>query len=109
MAPSEIEGFVEGSSTKIIDYAKVPQFPTSPDTTVNCLFGGMVGLLVMLSYLAVRFLLEVRIKDEEELTTLFDIPVLGQIPVFVRENGKRYEEDKKTYATNSNQKRGGGN
>ena len=31
----------------------------------------------------ILFLLDVRIKDEEELTALFDLPVLGQIPEFV--------------------------
>ena len=30
VAPAEIETFVEGSSTKIIDYAKVPASPCSP-------------------------------------------------------------------------------
>lgn len=82
VAPSEIESFVEGSSTKVIDYAKVPQAPSSPNIRKNSMMGGMFGCLLALLYLTVRFLMDVRIKDAEDLDMLFAIPVLGQIPAF---------------------------
>lgn len=83
VAPGEIETFVEGSSTKIIDYAKVPDAPHSPSRSRNCILGGMIGVVLALAYLTVAFLLDVRIKDEEDLSALFDVPVLAQIPAFV--------------------------
>ena len=89
VAPGEIEGFVEGSSTKIVDYAKVPQVPFSPSKTKNCTLGALVGFAVALVIITVRFLMDVRIKEEEDLSALFDIPVLGQIPDFVGTNAKR--------------------
>lgn len=82
VAPGEIEGFVEGSSAKIIDYAKVPAIPSSPNVSRNCVLGALVGAVLVVLYLTIRFLLDVRIKDEEDLNALFDIPVLGQIPSF---------------------------
>ena len=80
VAPGQIEHFVVGSSTKIIDYAKVPTSPSSPDVKGNVLKGGAAGAVVVVAVLTVLCLLDVRIKDEDDLNHLFDLPVLGQIP-----------------------------
>ena len=82
VAPGMIAEVVEGSSTKIIDYAKVPRSRYSPDHRKNTLLGAIAGVVAAVLYIALRYLLDVRIKDTEDLEMLFDIPVLGQIPVF---------------------------
>ena len=79
-APDVIADFVEGSSTKIIDYAKVPTGRFKPSYKRNVVLGFAVGVVIAVMLLAVRFMLDVRIKEESDLTELFDIPVLGQIP-----------------------------
>ena len=82
VAPAKIGEIVEGSSTKIIDYAKVPKSYYAPNYSRNMLAGAMIGALLALAYVTVMYLLDVRIKDEEDLSQIFDYPVLGQIPVF---------------------------
>ena len=82
VAPAKIGEIVEGSSTKIIDYAKVPKSYYTPSYSRNMFVGAMIGTLLALAYTTVMYLLDVRIKDEEDLSQLFDYPVLGQIPVF---------------------------
>ena len=89
VAPAEIGDIVEGSSTKIIDYAKVPSAPSSPNKSRNCVLGGLIGCVAAMLYLTLRFLMDVRIKDEEDLSMLFDAPVLAQIPAFVPSGAKR--------------------
>ena len=106
VAPGEIEKVVEGSSTKIIDFAKVPSVPSSPNVRKNCLLGGVIGFVLVLIYLTVCFRLDVRIKDEDELASLFDAPVLGQIPVFSHDNGKRYGAEGNAYDTSADQQKG---
>lgn len=95
VAPAEIEEFVEGSSTKIIDYAKVPTARYSPSYRKNTLLGGVIGVVVAVLYVTLRYLLDVRIKDSEDLEMLYSLPVLGQIPVFtsgeVRKTGYGYD------------------
>lgn len=98
VAPREIETYVEGSSTKIIDYAKTPQSPSSPNVTRNTLLGAIVGCLAALVYIALRFLMDVRIKDEEELNMLFNLPVLAQIPAFHAESKNRSSYGKRGYS-----------
>ena len=82
VAPGEIESFVEGSSTKVIDYAKVPEVRYSPSYSKNTVLGGVVGCALALAYVTLRFLMDVRIKDEDDLNQLFDYPILGQVPAF---------------------------
>lgn len=108
VAPTEIEEFVEGSSAKIIDYAKVPVNPSSPSVGRNTILGGMIGAVIAVIYLTIRFLLDVRIKDETDLNMLFDLPVLGQIPSFEEVTAKkRGGSNKYGYTTRPVTQKGG--
>ena len=92
IAPKELEAFVEGSSAKIIDYAKVPTKRYSPSYSRNTALGAMLGLVLSVGYITLRSLLDVRIKEDADLFELFDIPVLGQIPHFSNaSSGKKGE------------------
>lgn len=99
VAPAEIANFVEGSSTKIIDYAKVPTYASSPNVEKNCLVGVLAGILIAVIYVTLRVLLDVRIKTDEDLTAMFDIPVLGQVPDFNAVQKKRKGYGQNGYAT----------
>jgi capsular polysaccharide biosynthesis protein len=99
VAPDEIANFLEGSSTKIIDYAKVPSYPSSPNLKQNCLLGALAGILIAVIYVTLRVLLDVRIKTDEDLTAMFDVPVLGQIPDFNVVQKKRKGYGQNGYAT----------
>lgn len=87
--PTEIAAIVEGSSTKIIDYATVPQMRYTPSFTKNTVLGGIVGGVVALAWVTILFLLDVRIKEAEDLVTQYDYPILGQIPNFEQVAVKR--------------------
>ena len=88
-APDVIEDFVEGSSTKIIDYAKVPTGPYTPSYSRNIMLGGIIGAMIALLYLTLQVMLDFRIKDENDLMALFDLPILGQIPDMQQNPGRR--------------------
>ena len=111
-APEVISDFVEGSSTKIIDYAKVPTIPSSPNPKKNIAIGGIVGVVLALAFLTVAFLLDVRIKGEQDLSELCDVPVLGQIPDFSQLELKRSSSKMNDYEyggpENTEQKEKGG-
>ena len=87
-APDVIAEFVEGSSTKIIDYAKRPTGRFTPDYTRNTVIGAAVGAAAALVFLTLQSLLDVRIKDENDLADLFELPVLGQIPDLEQNAGR---------------------
>ena len=89
VAPGKIADIVEGSSTKIIDYAKVPTARYSPSYRNNTILGGLAGVVLAVLYVTVRHLMDVRLKIAEDLEQLFEIPVLGQIPVFDIQDAKK--------------------
>ena len=95
VAPAEIESIVEGSSTKVIDYAKLPEAPSSPSLVKNIVVGGVLGGLFAAAYVTLMFMMDVRIKDEDELAQLFGIPVLGQIPSFGNKKEHKHRKKKK--------------
>ena len=82
-ALAAIEEFVEGSSAKVIDYAKPSTAQYSPNYSKNTMLGAVVGAVLAVIYITLRYLLDVRLKTSEDLEQLFEIPVLGQIPEFV--------------------------
>ena len=81
IAPKELENFVEGSSTKVIDWAKVPEERFSPSYTRKTELGALAGAAISILVITLIHVLDVRIKEESDLTELFTYPVLGKIPV----------------------------
>ena len=82
VVPAAIESIITGSSAKIVDYAQIPRTQYAPDYTRNTLLGGAIGALLAIVSLTSAFLRDNRIKDENDLTDMFDIPILGRIPDF---------------------------
>lgn len=84
VAPSEISKIIEGSSAKVIDYAKVSTSRSSPSYTTNAIVGALVGALLASAVVALGVCLDMRVKSEEELIKICAIPVLGAIPDFAQ-------------------------
>lgn len=96
VAGPEISNIVEGSSTKIIDYAtNPPTSPYTPNYTKNAALGGVFGFFVCAVVICLYTVLDVRIKNEEDLARVSDAPVLGRIPDFnSRDDGNAYVAEK---------------
>ena len=101
VAPTEIAEIVEGSSTKVIDRARIPVAPSSPSFTRNTVFGFAVGAFFAVVVIILQTMMDVRIKGEEDLRRICDAPVLGVIPDFDSQAGEGYE-----YASSVPQKQG---
>ena len=80
VAPGVIAEIIEGSSAKIIDFAKVPEKPSSPIPAKNAVIGALVGMVLAAVIVFMELLLDTRIQNEEDLTRIADMPVLGSIP-----------------------------
>ncbi len=82
VAPKEISSLIEGTSAHVIDTAKVPTSRYSPNYAKSAFVGGLIGFVLAVAFLTIQFLRDTRIKDENDLTSLFELPVLGRIPNF---------------------------
>ena len=90
VAPAEIAYFVEGSSTKIVDYAKVAGGPYSPNPSQNTMLGMIGGAMIAVVIIVLQTLLDVRVKGEEDLALISSAPVLGMIPDLAMEIKDHY-------------------
>ena len=101
VAPEEISKIVEGSSTKIIDYAKVPYAPYTPNKTTNTSFGLIGGALLAVAIVVLQTMLDVRVKSEEDLAAISSAPVLGLIPDLVMDSRGEYSYKGYAYTPDS--------
>lgn len=100
VAPDEISAIIEGSSARIIDMAEVPTAKDSPNYFVMTILGAVAGALIVIVALTIQQLSDTRIKDEDDLVELFNMPVLGRIPDLVQvdeqgENANAYGKNGK--------------
>lgn len=80
LAPGKISVIVNGSSVKIIDRAKVPTGPISPSTPKNVAMACLLGLVISGVAVAVVYMLDTTIYDEDDIKEFCTLPVLGIFP-----------------------------
>ena len=80
MIPEVGANTLKGSSAEVIDKAKVPSGIYSPSYSTNALMGAAGGFLLAVIYVTIIFLKDTRVKDENDLTEMFRLPILGRIP-----------------------------
>lgn len=80
VAPNKIKGFVEASSVKTIDEAILPEKPSSPNVIRNTLIGLFVGFVIGLGLAYLIEILDTRVKSEDDLEKMLDLPIIGVIP-----------------------------
>lgn len=89
IAPGEIAAIIEGSSAKIIDYAKVPTTQSSPNPVRNTVLGAVLGAVLAVAVLTMVMLLDQRIKDDVDLQRVCGAPILGYIPDLAEEAARQ--------------------
>lgn len=64
-----------------VEDAVVPQYPVSPNVKKNVMMGGMFGIVVMAGILVVLYLMDDRIKSEEDIERYLGLTTLASIPI----------------------------
>lgn len=80
VAPAEIIRVVKVGSVEVIDWAQVPQAPSSPNISRNALLGVVAGLLLSCFCFILFELLDTTIHKEEDITKGLGVPLLGIVP-----------------------------
>lgn len=79
-APEEIMRVVKAGSVEIIDNASMPTSPTAPNVRRNTVIGCLVGLILAALAIYILEMFDTTVKDEDELSEKYEVPVLGIIP-----------------------------
>lgn len=65
----------------IVEKAIEPQHPVTPNTVKNIILGGLLGAILMMGILVMRFLMDDRIKNQEDVERYLQLNVLATIPM----------------------------
>ena len=92
--PEEIKRVIKAGGMSVIDEAKLPTHPNSPNILRNTVLGAVFGLVVVFLFFLIRELTNSVIRSEEDIEKAFPIPVLGAIPQIesAMKGEKRFEK-----------------
>lgn len=80
---NQLEKPSEGSPARVqidvVQPAKVPSSPVSPNVTRNLALGFLLGLMLGLAAAVLRTVLDVRVNSKSDVAQITDLPVLGRI------------------------------
>lgn len=88
--PEKISEIMDGSSVRTVDFAVQPTKKSSPSITKNVALGMILGLVLSCGAVILWELLDEHIRDEEDLTAVYDLPVLAVVPDLLRGDSPRY-------------------
>ncbi len=95
IAPDQIIRVVKAGSVEVIDHAKKPEKPASPSIKKNVAIGFIIGLVLCFGIYLILQIMDTAIWLEEDVSGMFDIPVLGSIPkINLPESSKKDKEVK---------------
>lgn len=80
IAPDIIVDMVEAGSAKVVSYPEVPEHAVSPNTKMNILVAGMLGVMLSVGFVFLRFILDKTFRNSQEIENYLGIPVIGVIP-----------------------------
>lgn len=103
-APDAIVKKIKAGGVSVLDYAKVPSSPYSPNLKKNILIGAIAGFAVSFIGFFIYELFDTTITSERDLEREFEIPVIGSVPRLVP-SSKPNEDGA---AQSANTRKGGG-
>jgi capsular polysaccharide biosynthesis protein len=81
--PEQIIRITKAGGVEIVDYATVPNGPSSPNLTRNTVLGFAAGFILVAVYFLLRAYLDTTIYTSEEVQKVSRCPVIGTVPMIV--------------------------
>ncbi len=83
-APKLIKSVKSTAKISVVDPVVLPSFPSGPNTSRITIVGGMLGFMLSIIITFLLEILDVNVKNREDLMKKYGIPVLGAIPNYNR-------------------------
>ena len=78
--PRRIDTIVKGTSSVVVDVAKLPTAPSSPNYTRNTMVGFMLGLALSVGIIVLWEYFNVTIRTEDDISQICIHPILSSVP-----------------------------
>lgn len=81
LAPHTISSIKETSLLRVVESANFPDTPSSPNKLLDSGIGFILGIVIAICIAIYRNMFDVRIKNEDDLSLRYNVPILGAIPI----------------------------
>ena len=90
--PDVLSAVVDKSSVKVIEPADGSDVQISPNLSKNTVTGALIGLVLSIALVVLKFLFDPYVKSEEDISKTYNLPLLAVIPTVGSRNkrGKYY-------------------
>lgn len=82
IAPVHIKSIKDTAEISVVDPVIVPEAPSSPNIFMNTALGGILGFLFSVLAFFLWEIIDVNVKNQDDLIKKYQIPILGSIPNF---------------------------
>ena len=82
-------------SVNDVEEASLPAMPVGPNTRLNVIIGFMIGFIIAVAIIIIKFLLDDTIKTPDDVEKYIGISVLGSIPLSETEAKKKKKRKSK--------------
>ncbi len=89
LAPLKIVEIKGAGIVRVVDKATLPKKPSSPNIMVNTVIGAALGTILGIMLALMLEMMNKRVKDEEDITKHYNVPILGRVPVMKEKRGGR--------------------
>lgn len=80
LCPNQMVKILKIGGVEVIDYAKTPSSPSSPNIKKNILIGFLAGFAISFAIFFIKELFNTSVSDESDLMREFSIPIIGTVP-----------------------------
>jgi len=82
IAPGFIKSIKNTTEISVVDPVVMPKQPSGPHVLLNTAIGGLIGFVLSVILAFIWELIDVNVKDEEDIKQRYNKPVIGNIPSY---------------------------
>ncbi len=89
LAPEVIQNIRASAQISVVDPVTMPMAPSGPKVILNTVIGGFAGLILSLAAIFLWEIIDINVKNAEDLKQRYHRPLLGEIPGYEKQKRKR--------------------
>ncbi|WP_034818039.1 YveK family protein [Exiguobacterium alkaliphilum] len=90
---SEVPELMSGvDNVKVLSEASIPMSPVKPNILLNTAIAAVLGMMIGVAIAFLKVVLDRRIKTEQDVENILELPVLGSIPVIEKVDMKQQRQ-----------------
>lgn len=90
-----IASIMDSEQPNVFENAVLPTNPSSPSKAKNAVFGALISFFIVCAVITVRFCMDDRIRNADDVEKYIQIATLGMLPIEEKKTARDYMDDSK--------------